>query len=35
MGHVANLWPLDQNKGPGFQKKFPNNFLTLVGDPDP
>ena len=26
----ANLWPLDQNKGPGFQKKSPNNFLTIA-----
>ena len=35
MGQVANLWPLDQNKGPRFQNKSPGNFLTIAGDPDP
>ena len=35
MGRVANLWPLDQNKWPKFQKKSPSNFFTIAGDPSP
>jgi hypothetical protein len=35
MRNVASLWPLDQNKGTGFQKKSPSNFLTIAGDLNP
>jgi hypothetical protein len=32
MGQVTDLWLLDQNKWPGFQKKSPGNFLTIARD---
>jgi hypothetical protein len=35
MKQVASLWPLDQNKGPRFQKKSPSNFFTIAGDLNP